>query len=61
MVGGGLKSLLCDAGWDCAMSTPAIMRGPAFAFELEPTTRVQLFNFSAAAEILTVEVHLNVF
>ena len=60
MVGGGLKSLMCDAGWDCAMSTPAILRGPACTFELEADTRTKLMNFSAGAETLVVEVHLKV-
>jgi len=31
MVTGGLKSWLCDSGAECAMSTPAIIRGVSFA------------------------------
>jgi len=58
MIGGGIKSALCDGGMDCAMSTPAIVRGPAFAVELPAGTRVEQFSFQSAAECLAVEVHL---
>ena len=31
MIGGGLKSWLCDAGAKCVLTTPAVIRGTSFA------------------------------
>ena len=36
MLTGGLKSWLCDSGAECAVSTPAIIRGSAFVIEPVP-------------------------
>ncbi len=36
MVAGGLKSVLCDMGVPCAVSTPTIIRGTSFAVEPMP-------------------------
>lgn len=58
MIGGGIKSALCDAGQACAMSTPSIVRGPAFAVELPPGTQCEKFVFESRGETLAVEIHL---
>lgn len=58
MIGGGFKSALCDANLPCAMSTPSIVRGPAFAIELPPGLRSENFTFDCHGERLAVEVHL---
>ena len=58
MIGGGLKSALCDAERPCAMSTPAIVRGMAFVIELPPGLRAETFAFDCHGECLSVEVHL---
>ena len=58
MIGGGFKSALCDANLPCAMSTPSIVRGPAFAIELPPGLRSENFAFDCHGERLAVEVHL---
>jgi CheY-specific phosphatase CheX len=58
MIGGGFKSALCDANLPCAMSTPSIVRGPAFVIELPPGLRSENFAFDCHGERLAVEVHL---
>jgi chemotaxis protein CheX len=58
MIGGGFKSALCDAGYPCAMSTPAIVRGHGFAIELPPGLSSETFVFDCHGESLAVEVHL---
>jgi len=58
MLTGGLKSWLCDAGADCAVSTPAIIRGTAF--DIEPMADVQreLLIFDCGDDRLVVEIHI---
>lgn len=58
MIGGALKSSLCDAGRPCAMSTPSIVRGQAFAIELPPGLCSETFAFDCGSECLSVDVHL---
>lgn len=58
MIGGGLKSALADQGWPCAMSTPSIVRGPAFAVELPEESQCETFQFTSQGETLAVEIHL---
>jgi chemotaxis protein CheX len=58
MVAGAIKSALCDAGRPCGMSTPSIMRGPAFAIEVPPGATCELFCFDCQGETLGVEVQL---
>jgi chemotaxis protein CheX len=58
MVAGGLKSTLCDLGAPCAVSTPAIIRGSAFAIETPPDVPREVFVFDCHAHRLAVEVHL---
>lgn len=57
MIGGGLKSKLCDADVFCAMSTPSVIRG-AFAVEAPPGVRVESFYFACLGQRFAVEVHL---
>ena len=58
MVTGGLKSWLCDAGADCAMSTPASIRGTAFAIEPMPNVRCARLVFECADDFIVVEIHI---
>lgn len=57
MIGGGLKSRLCDADLFCAMSTPSVIRG-AFAVEAPPGVKVETFYFACMGHRFAVEVHL---
>jgi CheY-specific phosphatase CheX len=57
MIGGGLKSKLCDADIFCAMSTPSVIRG-AFAVEAPPCVRAETFYFACLGQRFAVEVHL---
>jgi CheY-specific phosphatase CheX len=59
MIGGALKSLLCDADLFCAISTPSVIRG-AFAVEAPPGVRTETFYFTCLGQRFTVEVHLQI-
>ena len=58
MLTGGLKSWLCDCGYDCAVSTPVIIRGASFV--IEPTMEVERewLVFECGKELVVVEVHI---
>jgi chemotaxis protein CheX len=58
MLGGGLKSALCDKGHECAVSTPAIIRGTSFVVESLPDVRHELMVFECNGSLFTVEVHI---
>lgn len=58
MLTGGLKSWLCDSGSPCAVSTPAIIRGTAFAIEPGPDVRRESLLFDCQGESVAVEIHL---
>ena len=58
MLTGGLKSWLCDAGADCAVSTPAIIRGAAFNIECMEDVQRECLVFDCGQERLVVEVHI---
>jgi chemotaxis protein CheX len=58
MLAGGLKSCLCDAGYDCAVSTPAIIRGTAFEIETPPDVRREILLFQSGIESVIVEAHI---
>ena len=58
MVTGGLKSWLCDAGADCAMSTPAIIRGTSFAIEPMPDVKREWLIFDCDHNFIVVEIHI---
>jgi CheY-specific phosphatase CheX len=58
MLGGRLKSRLCDGGFPCAMSTPAIIRGLAFRIETAPDLLPCECFFLCGQEKFLVAVHL---
>jgi chemotaxis protein CheX len=58
MLTGGLKSWLCDAGAECAVSTPAIIRGSAFAIEPGPDVARKWLVFNCATDCVVVEIHV---
>lgn len=58
MITGGLKSWLCDAGSDCAVSTPAIIRGTAFAIEPMPEVAREWLVFDCGTNRIVVEIHI---
>ena len=57
MLGGGLKSWLCDAGATCALTTPAVIRGSAYAISAKPDVELILFGFECASHRGLVEIH----
>lgn len=58
MLTGGLKSWLCDAGAACAVSTPAIIRGTAFAVDPMPDVIRDWLVFECGKDRFAVEVHI---
>jgi len=58
MLAGGLKSALCDKGYECAVSTPAIIRGTAFVIEPLPGVRQEVMVFECNGSRFAVEVHI---
>lgn len=58
MITGGLKSWLCDSGADCAMSTPAIIRGTAFSIESMPDVERENLVFACGEDFIVVEIHI---
>ena len=58
MLAGGLKSALCDKGYECAVSTPAIIRGTSFNIESLPNVQHELMVFECDGARFAVEVHI---
>jgi chemotaxis protein CheX len=58
MLTGGLKSWLCDSGAECAVSTPAIIRGSAFVIEPVPQVAREWLVFDCDASRIVVEIHV---
>ena len=58
MLTGGLKSWLCDSGAECAVSTPAIIRGSAFAIEPVPQVEREWLIFNCDTNRIVVEIHV---
>ena len=58
MLAGGLKSALCDKGNECAVSTPAIIRGTAFVIEAPPDVQHELMIYECNGARFAVEVHI---
>lgn len=58
MLGGGLKSWLCDSGSACVLSTPAVIRGDAFTITGNHNVELLVVPFDCAAEHGVVEVRL---
>ncbi len=57
MIGGGLKSALCNADRPCAISTPSIIRGE-FEIEVPQDLKAEKFRFRSQDQYFTVEIHL---
>jgi CheY-specific phosphatase CheX len=60
MLTGGLKSWLCDSGAECAVSTPAIIRGSAFVIEPVPNVDRERLVFECNHNRIVVEIHVKV-
>ena len=58
MLTGGLKSWLCDSGAECAVSTPAIIRGRSFAIEPVPDVAREWLIFNCDDSCIVVEIHV---
>jgi chemotaxis protein CheX len=58
MLTGGLKSWLCDCGYDCAVSTPAIIRGASYVIESTEEVEREWLVFECGKEHVAVEVHI---
>ncbi|HEX9046727.1 MAG TPA: chemotaxis protein CheX [Verrucomicrobiae bacterium] len=58
MLTGGLKSWLCDSGAECAVSTPAIIRGTAFSIEPVPDVQREWLIFHCQDNCIVVEIHI---
>ena len=57
MIGGGLKSKLCDADVYCVISTPSVIQG-AFDVQSTPGICVEKFYFACFGQRFAVEIHL---
>lgn len=60
MLTGGLKSWLCDSGAECAVSTPAIIRGSSFVIEPVPGVVREWLVFDCQQNRVVVEIHVKV-
>jgi CheY-specific phosphatase CheX len=60
MLTGGLKSWLCDSGAECAVCTPAIIRGAAFVIEPAPDVEREWLVFNCGENRIVVEIHVRV-
>jgi chemotaxis protein CheX len=60
MLTGGLKSWLCDSGAECAVSTPAIIRGSSFVIEPVPDVEREWLVFNCEHNRIVVEIHVKV-
>ena len=60
MLTGGLKSWLCDVGAECAVSTPAIIRGSSYVIEPVPDVEREWLLFDCDHNRVAVEIHVKV-
>lgn len=60
MLTGGLKSWLCDSGAECAVSTPAIIRGSSFVIEAVPDVEREWLIFASEQNRIVVEIHVKI-
>jgi CheY-specific phosphatase CheX len=58
MISGSIKSSLCDAGMDCALSTPALTRGKNYSIKSSPMSRSENYVFYHGDDLMLVEVGL---
>jgi chemotaxis protein CheX len=56
MVGGNVKSHLCDAGFACALSIPSITRGIKFQIQCMDGAREERFSFKYQQHLIFVEL-----
>lgn len=60
MLAGGLKSAFCDKGYECAVSTPAIIRGSSFVIEAVPEVEREWLIFTSDQNRIVVEIHVKI-
>jgi chemotaxis protein CheX len=58
MIGGALKSKLCDAGMSCSLSIPCITSGNNFKIESKGWDRNERFGFRNHRHTALVEVYM---
>jgi CheY-specific phosphatase CheX len=58
MIGGNLKSNLCDAGLTCSLSTPALTSGKDYILETREMTRNEYFTFYYHDHTILIHVGL---
>lgn len=58
MIGGDLKSKLCDAGMACSLSIPSITSGNSFKIESKGWDRNEKFGFRNDGHTALVEVYM---
>lgn len=58
MIGGGLKSWLCDAGASCALTTPAVIRGNSFEVMAKPGVESIHLGFHCGGTSGLIEIHI---
>jgi chemotaxis protein CheX len=58
MVGGDLKSRLCDAGFSCSLSIPSITFGDSFRVESKGWDRHEQFGFRNSHHSALLEVYI---
>ena len=58
MTVGGFKNQLCDIGFPCMLSLPAIMRGNNLAVAPNKSTTCHLFEFKCDGHTLTADIRL---
>jgi chemotaxis protein CheX len=58
MVGGGLKSWLCDAGATCVLTSPAVIHGTSFAVNAKPGVELIQLGFKCGDQNGLVEIHM---
>ena len=60
IVGGNLKSNLCDAGLTCVLSTPTFTTGTDFSVEFQKMLRYEKFSFHHQQEKIIIEIGLDI-
>jgi chemotaxis protein CheX len=58
MVGGFVKSRLCDRGWSCTLTIPSIVRGQQLSIEASTHTKRKILGFGCGAHHLLAELLL---
>lgn len=56
MIGGYVKSRLCDAGWSCILTIPSIVRGQQLSIERVAQITRRVLRFSAESHQVLVEL-----